>query len=259
MGLGTLRRHTLTARHGLELDAPAVRGPFGTDTPPLPLQEPLHRVFGQLRPGHQGPFPCRALPPAGGAAQPFDGLGLACPGAMRDIPCAGAMALCTGWRRARASSIALWRWRRQYHSGPPGAGQGPKDTEQTPGVPCYCSPGLPGIDMTRFETASRLAAWAGLAPGNNESAGKQRSSTTRRGIRHYAPASRNWPRQLPERKRPLCRPCMAAWRRVGGSNARSWRLPTPSWSVSFTCSRARNPVSRGGSALHQRTTTVLYR
>ena len=37
-----------------------------------------------------------------------------------------------------------------------------------------------GIDMTRFETASRLAVWAGVAPGNNESAGKQRSSTTRK-------------------------------------------------------------------------------
>ena len=38
-----------------------------------------------------------------------------------------------------------------------------------------------GIDMTRFETAPRLAAWAGVAPGNNESAGKHRSSTTRKG------------------------------------------------------------------------------
>src|SRR5262249_18368579 len=38
-----------------------------------------------------------------------------------------------------------------------------------------------GVDMTRFGTAPRLAAWAGVAPGNNESAGKQRSSTTRKG------------------------------------------------------------------------------
>ena len=38
-----------------------------------------------------------------------------------------------------------------------------------------------GINMTRFGTAPRLAAWAGVAPGNNESAGKHRSSTTRRG------------------------------------------------------------------------------
>jgi hypothetical protein len=86
MGLGTLRRHTLKARHGLEIDATDVRGAFVTDTPPLTLQEPLHGVFGQLRPGHQGPFTFRELPPAGGAAQPFDVLVLACPGAMRDIP-----------------------------------------------------------------------------------------------------------------------------------------------------------------------------
>jgi transposase len=38
-----------------------------------------------------------------------------------------------------------------------------------------------GIDMARFGTASRLAAWAGVAPGNDESAGKQRSGRTRPG------------------------------------------------------------------------------
>ena len=38
-----------------------------------------------------------------------------------------------------------------------------------------------GSEMTRFETAPRRAAWAGVAPGNNESAGTQRSSTTRKG------------------------------------------------------------------------------
>jgi transposase len=40
-----------------------------------------------------------------------------------------------------------------------------------------------GIDMARFETAPRLAAWAGAAPGNDESAGKQRSGKTRQGNR----------------------------------------------------------------------------
>jgi transposase len=40
-----------------------------------------------------------------------------------------------------------------------------------------------GIDMSRFETAPRLAAWAGVAPGNDESAGKQRSGKTRTGNR----------------------------------------------------------------------------
>ncbi len=38
-----------------------------------------------------------------------------------------------------------------------------------------------GLDMSRFESAACLAAWAGLAPGNNESAGKRRSGKTRPG------------------------------------------------------------------------------
>ena len=38
-----------------------------------------------------------------------------------------------------------------------------------------------GLDMTRFQSAPCLAAWAGLAPGNNESAGKRRSGRTRPG------------------------------------------------------------------------------
>jgi transposase len=38
-----------------------------------------------------------------------------------------------------------------------------------------------GVDMSRFPTADHLAAWAGVAPGNNESAGKRRSGKTRPG------------------------------------------------------------------------------
>lgn len=38
-----------------------------------------------------------------------------------------------------------------------------------------------GQDMSRFPTAGHISSWAGLCPGNNESAGKRRSGRTRTG------------------------------------------------------------------------------
>ena len=38
-----------------------------------------------------------------------------------------------------------------------------------------------GVDMARFGSAARLASWAGMCPGQHESAGKQRSGKTRKG------------------------------------------------------------------------------
>src|SRR5581483_6697296 len=45
-----------------------------------------------------------------------------------------------------------------------------------------------GGDMTRFATAARLAAWAGLAPGDNESAGKRKKAPARKGNRYLRSA-----------------------------------------------------------------------
>lgn len=38
-----------------------------------------------------------------------------------------------------------------------------------------------GVDMSRFGSAGRLASWAGICPGQHESAGRQRHGTTRKG------------------------------------------------------------------------------
>lgn len=41
-----------------------------------------------------------------------------------------------------------------------------------------------GLDMTRFPSAGHISSWAGLSPGNNESAGKRKSGKTTKGNRY---------------------------------------------------------------------------
>ena len=45
-----------------------------------------------------------------------------------------------------------------------------------------------GLDMTRFQSASHLASWAGMAPGQNESAGKKKAARTRDGNKYLRSA-----------------------------------------------------------------------
>jgi transposase len=41
-----------------------------------------------------------------------------------------------------------------------------------------------GVDMNQFKDANHLSAWAGMCPGNNQSAGKIKSSRIRKGNKH---------------------------------------------------------------------------
>ena len=53
-----------------------------------------------------------------------------------------------------------------------------------PGISAVAAPAILseiGPDMSRFLTAGHLVAWAGLCPGQNESAGKRKSSHLRKG------------------------------------------------------------------------------
>jgi hypothetical protein len=67
-----------------------------------------------------------------------------------------------------------------------------------------------GGDMARFATAARLAAWAGLAPGDNESAGKRKKAPARQATGSCA---RPWWKRpgRPGAPRPAPAPGSAAW------------------------------------------------
>jgi transposase len=60
-----------------------------------------------------------------------------------------------------------------------------------PGVDWVCAATIIaelGVDMSVFPTAEHAAAWAGVAPGNNESAGKRKGQPTRKGNVHLTTA-----------------------------------------------------------------------
>ena len=66
---------------------------------------------------------------------------------------------------------------------------------------CRCHPGRDRTRHVRLRHAGHLAAWAGVCPGNNESAGKKKAAAARTGNRHL--------------KTALCNAAIAASRKKG--------------------------------------------
>ncbi len=91
-----------------------------------------------------------------------------------------------------------------------------------------------GKDMTRFSTADHFTAWCGLAPGNNESAGKRRDTSVKQGNTYLKTAM-----------------VTAAWAAV--------RVKDSYWRVLFERLRKRMKVQKAIVAIARRMLKVVYK
>ena len=90
-----------------------------------------------------------------------------------------------------------------------------------------------GVDMMQFPTSQLLASWAGVAPGNHESAGKRKSTRTVKGNPHIKSAM-----------------CEAAW---AVSRSRDRWLATKYWSLA-----SRRGKKKALVAISHRMLRVIY-
>ena len=84
-----------------------------------------------------------------------------------------------------------------------------------------------GGDMSRFPAAEQLAAWAGLAPGNRESAGKRRRAATRKGNTHLKAAMVEAAWSTGRTRSRIGARFRRLVRRFGKHNPRKQPLPSP--------------------------------
>lgn len=85
-----------------------------------------------------------------------------------------------------------------------------------------------GADMSRFPTAAHLASWAGMCPGNHESASKHHGGTTRKGDSWLRGAIGEAALRPPAPTTPICKPATAGWLAAAARNEPSSLLATAS-------------------------------
>ncbi|WP_042454628.1 IS110 family RNA-guided transposase [Neobacillus dielmonensis] len=90
-----------------------------------------------------------------------------------------------------------------------------------------------GVDMGQFPTSQHLASWAGVSPGNHESAGKRKSTRTTKGNPHIKSAM-----------------CEAAW---AVSRCRNRWLAAKYWSIA-----ARRGKKKALVAISHRMLRIIY-
>jgi len=115
-----------------------------------------------------------------------------------------------------------------------------------PGVSLRTAQGLLaeiGADMAVFNTASRLASWAGVCPGHHESAGRARSGKTRKARNGWGSTctTRPWPPSAP--RTPTWAPSTTACGRGLATPKHSSRWNTASSWRSSTCSTVTSPTT----------------